>query len=129
MIAKRITRRALAPILFAAIAVAAGAASAQALKVEPLDIATASGVHHFRVEIAETAASRERGLMFRKSLSPDRGMLFDFKTPQYVSFWMKNTLIPLDMLFIGVDGHIVSIARNAVPMDEAPIPSGGQVLA
>ena len=55
-------------------------------------------------------------------------MLFDFKRAQPVAFWMKNTLIPLDMVFIGADGRIVSIARNAVPMSEAPVPSGGPVL-
>jgi len=107
----------------------ASAASAQAPKAQPLDIVTGSGVHHFQVEVAQTAAARERGLMFRKSLAPNGGMLFDFKSPQPVSFWMKNTLIPLDMLFIGADGRILSIARNAAPMNEAPIPSGGAALA
>jgi uncharacterized membrane protein (UPF0127 family) len=96
--------------------------------MESMDIATARGVFHFRVEIADTDATREHGLMFRRSVAADRGMLFDFKTPQTVAFWMKNTLIPLDMLFIAPDGHIVSIARNAVPMSQTPIPSGGEVL-
>jgi hypothetical protein len=67
--------------------------------------------------------------MFRKHLAGDRGMLFDFKTPQPVAFWMKNTLIPLDMLFIAPDGRVISIARQATPMSETPIPSGGDVLA
>ena len=98
------------------------------LAVEPLTIATARGGFHFSVEIADNDATREHGLMFRKSLAADRGMLFDFKTPQSVAFWMKNTLIPLDMLFIAADGHIISIARNAVPMSETPVPSGGDVL-
>ncbi len=105
-----------------------GSASAQTLRTEPLDIVTAGGVRHFTVEIAETDATRESGLMFRKSLAPDRGMLFDFGTPQTVTFWMKNTLIPLDLIFIGKDGHVVSIARNATPMSEALIPSGGPIL-
>jgi uncharacterized membrane protein (UPF0127 family) len=117
---------------FAAFAVFAaalfGSASAQTLRTEPLDIVTAGGVRHFTVEIAETDATRESGLMFRKSLAPDRGMLFDFGTPQTVTFWMKNTLIPLDLIFIGKDGHVVSIARNATPMSEALIPSGGPIL-
>ena len=121
-------RRTASSILALTIAVALSAgAHAQALKIEPLDIATAKGVYHFKVEVADTNATRERGLMFRKSLAGDRGMLFDFKTPQSVAFWMKNTLIPLDMVFIGADGRIVSIARNAQPMDEAAIPSGGDV--
>jgi uncharacterized membrane protein (UPF0127 family) len=106
-----------------------GLAAPPALKTAPLEIVTARGDYHFQVEVADTSASRERGLMFRKSLAGDRGMLFDFKTPQAVAFWMKNTLIPLDMLFIGTDGRIVSIARDARPMDETAIPSGGSVLA
>ncbi len=106
----------------------AGAGLAKGLAVEPLDIKTARGAFHFTVEIADTAATRESGLMFRKSLAPDRGMLFDFKTTGPVAFWMKNTLIPLDMLFIAADGHVVSIARNAAPYSETPIPSGGDVL-
>ncbi len=97
-------------------------------KWEPLEVITHHGVRRFRVEVAETEASRERGLMYRKSLAPDRGMLFDFKTPQPVAFWMKNTLIPLDMLFIAPDGRIIAIARNAVPYSDTPIPSGGDVL-
>jgi uncharacterized protein len=98
------------------------------LRTEPLSIATRQGVVRFRVEIADTAATRERGLMFRRHLAADGGMLFDFRTPQPVAFWMKNTLIPLDMIFIARDGRIVSIARNATPLSEAPIPSGGEVL-
>lgn len=97
------------------------------LPTQPLTIATSKGVAHFTVEIADTDATRERGLMFRRKLGPREGMLFDFHTPQTVSFWMKNTYIPLDMVFIAPDGRIVSIARNAVPFDETPIWSGGAV--
>jgi uncharacterized membrane protein (UPF0127 family) len=110
------------------LAALAGQASAQALRTEPLDIVTAGGVRHFTVEVADTDATRETGLMFRKGLAPDKGMLFDFGTPQTVTFWMKNTLIPLDMIFIAKDGHVVSITRNAVPMSEALIPSGGPIV-
>ncbi len=107
----------------------AGARAAERpLRSEPLDVVTRHGVRHFTVEIADTNATRERGLMFRKHLAGDQGMLFDFKTPQVVAFWMKNTLIPLDMLFIAPDGHVVSIARQATPMSETPIPSGGDIL-
>lgn len=109
-------------------AAAVGPVLADGLAVEPLDINTARGVYHFKVEIADTDATRERGLMFRKSLAADHGMLFDFKAAGPVAFWMKNTLIPLDMLFIATDGHIISIARNAVPMSQTPIPSGGDAL-
>jgi uncharacterized membrane protein (UPF0127 family) len=110
-----------------ALALVAAAPPAGRLRTEPLSIATAKGVTHFTVEIADTDATREHGLMFRKSLGPNEGMLFDFGAPQPVSFWMKNTLISLDMLFIGPDGRVVSVAHNAVPMDETPIPSGGPV--
>ncbi len=105
-----------------------GAAPAKSLKTEPLDVVTARGAFHFTVEIADTDATRERGLMFRKKLAADHGMLFDFKHAQMVSFWMRNTLIPLDMIFIGPDGRIISIARNATPLSDANIPSGGPTL-
>ena len=103
-------------------------AQGQSLRTEPLDIVTAGGVKHFTVEVADTDQTRETGLMFRKSMAPDRGMLFDFGTPQPVTFWMKNTLIPLDMVFIAKSGRVVSIARNAKPMSEALIASGGPIV-
>lgn len=121
-------------VLFAVILgleVIAGWADAPAgppLKTEALTILTRHGPARFTVEVADTDQTRERGLMFRKSLAPDRGMLFDFHTPQPVAFWMKNTLIPLDMVFIAPDGHVVSIARHAQPLSETPIESGGVVL-
>jgi hypothetical protein len=99
------------------------------LPIEKLQIVGHDGrVHDFKVEIADNDASRERGLMFRKSLGPNAGMLFDFKTPQQVAFWMKNTLIPLDMLFIDKDGYIINLAVNATPLSEANIPSRGAIL-
>ena len=122
-------RASLLPLVFALVAASAATSAPQPLKIAPLDVVTDHGQFHFQVEVADTAASRERGLMFRKSLAADRGMLFDFKTSQVVAFWMKNTLIPLDMVFIGADGRIVSIARNAKPMDETPVPSGAPVMA
>jgi hypothetical protein len=106
-----------------------GSVGAASLPVKPLTVVTDRGAFHFSVEVADTPASRERGLMFRRRLAADRGMLFDFKTPQIVAFWMKNTLIPLDMLFIGADGRVVTVAREAKPMDQTPIPSGSEVLA
>jgi len=115
-------------IALALLAAPANPIWARPLRVEPLDITTSQGVHHFKVEVADTPATQERGLMYRRSLAPDRGMLFDFKTVQPVTFWMKNTYIPLDMVFIGADGRIVSIARNAAPMSESLISSGGPVL-
>jgi uncharacterized membrane protein (UPF0127 family) len=118
----------LASISAALLVTAATGAVAARLKIEGLDVVTHQGVRHFTVEVADTEASRDRGLMFRKSLKAARGMLFDFHTPQPVAFWMKNTLIPLDMLFIDADGRVISIARNAVPLSEAQIPSGGDIV-
>ncbi|WP_417581286.1 DUF192 domain-containing protein [Pelagibacterium sp.] len=81
----------------------------------------------FSVEIADTPKETSRGLMFREELAPDAGMLFDFLEERPTSFWMQNTLIPLDMLFIKADGEIVRIHENAVPMDTTAIPSGEPV--
>jgi uncharacterized membrane protein (UPF0127 family) len=71
-----------------------------------------------RVELALTESQRERGLMYRNHLDPDKGMLFLFPTPSPLTFWMKNTLIPLDMIFIGQDRRIVGIVQNAAPETE-----------
>lgn len=103
-----------------------GAARAEGL--ETLTIESANGPHAFQVETMRTAEEKQRGLMFRRHLPEDRGMLFDFGKPQPVSMWMKNTYIPLDMLFIGADGKVISIAENAEPMSEAIIPSGGDAI-
>ena len=78
---------------------------------------------------AADAAARARGLMYRKSLAPDRGMLFDFHTPRPVAFWMRTTYVSLDMIFIRADGRILSIARNTTPLSEEGVPSGGPVRA
>ena len=94
-----------------------------------LEIASKTGVHSFSVEVVDNEADRAKGLMFRKSLPEGTGMLFDFKTEQDVAFWMKNTYIPLDMIFIRADGRILRIAENAEPMSTRQIPSGGPVLA
>ena len=104
-------------------------APAFALDRNTVEIAGKSGVHVFTVEIADTDAARERGLMYRKELPPGRGMLFDFHREQQVGFWMRNTLIPLDMIFIDGRGRIVSIAQNAKPLSEDVIMSGGPVRA
>jgi uncharacterized membrane protein (UPF0127 family) len=90
-------------------------AEAPLSKIEPLTIATGDDAWLFTVEIADTADLRARGLMFRQRLPEDRGMLFDFGDPRPVSMWMKNTLIPLDMLFIRADGTIAYIAENTKP--------------
>lgn len=92
-----------------------------------LSIATAAGEHRFTVEVADTPAEQAKGLMFRQELGPDAGMLFDFHESRPVSFWMQNTLIPLDMLFIRSDGTIANIHVNARPLDPTSIPSDGPV--
>ncbi len=96
---------------------------------EPLVIETQKGPVSFAVEFANTDEERAQGLMFRTELGDNAGMLFDFDGPRQVNMWMKNTLIPLDMIFIGADGHIISIARNARPKSLRTIPSGGMAAA
>jgi uncharacterized protein len=95
----------------------------------PLVIETANGPQRFTVEMALTNAQQERGLMFRKALEPNAGMLFDFVREGEHAFWMKNTLISLDMLFIKADGTIARIAANAKPLSEDSIPSYQPVRA
>jgi uncharacterized protein len=113
-------------ILFALLLAAGPARTADQ---RTLEIASKTGVHSFAVEIADTEAQREKGLMFRKNLPDGQGMLFDFKREQDVSFWMQNTYIPLDMIFIRGDGSILRIVENAEPLSTRLIPSGGPVLA
>jgi uncharacterized protein len=96
---------------------------------QTIEIASKSGVHIFAVEVADNEAEREKGLMYRKELPEGRGMLFDFHRDQEVSFWMQNTYIPLDMIFIRGDGRILRIAENTEPLSTRLIPSGGPVRA
>ncbi|MFY9759327.1 MAG: DUF192 domain-containing protein [Xanthobacteraceae bacterium] len=100
---------------------------ASAAAQDTIEIVTSSGVHAFSVELATNDAERARGLMFRKSLPEGHGMLFDFQTEQPVQFWMRNTYIPLDMIFIRGDGRVLNIAQNATPLSDALIPSAGPV--
>jgi len=95
----------------------------------PLILETAKGPVRFTVEMAVNWPEQERGLMFRKSLAPNAGMLFDFMTEQEEAFWMKNTLIPLDMLFIKANGKIARIAAKAVPLSTNSVPSYEPVRA
>lgn len=94
-----------------------------------LEIVTKSGVHVFTIELAVNDEQRSRGLMYRKELPQGHGMLFDFQKEQPVSFWMHNTYVPLDMIFIAGNGRITHIAENAVPLSDRLIPSGGPVRA
>lgn len=102
---------------------------ARAASFDPLTITTRQGKVAFTVEMATTPAEREKGLMYRTELAPDAGMLFDFGVDQPVAMWMKNTYIPLDMLFIRSDGRVASIATNTVPLSLATIESGVPVKA
>jgi uncharacterized membrane protein (UPF0127 family) len=121
-------RGAAPPLLIAVLLALLGylaASPAHAQTLDKLEIVTSSGAHAFSVELARTDAERERGLMYRRFMPPDRGMLFDFKREAPVMFWMKNTYIPLDMIFISHAGKIISIAADAEPLSERNIPSGG----
>jgi uncharacterized membrane protein (UPF0127 family) len=96
--------------------------------LQPLTVTTGKGEFRFMVEVAGTGKSRAYGLMCRKSLAADRGMLFVFPSIQTGSaFWMRNTLIPLDIIYIRPDGTVLSIAPNAQPLNEQPIPAYGSV--
>jgi uncharacterized membrane protein (UPF0127 family) len=113
-------------VVTAAVALCAFAdSSARAASVQPLEIVTKSGVQVFSVEMATTEQEKETGLMYRKELADGKGMLFDFSPEQEVSMWMKNTFIPLDMIFIRADGRILRIAENTEPQSTKIIPSLG----
>jgi uncharacterized protein len=92
---------------------------------DSLTIETSTGAHAFQIEVADNDATREHGLMDRRYMAPDHGMLFEFEHNAPVSFWMKNTYIPLDMIFISPSGVVTHLATNAEPLSERVIPSGG----
>lgn len=126
--------RQLAKVSVVLAGVAAGLLSsfavANAQTFEILKIATAQGsTHTFNIEAAKTDQERMQGLMYRQSMPADQGMIFDFKENQPVTMWMKNTYIPLDMLFIRADGVIARIAANTEPLSTRTISSGEPVLA
>jgi uncharacterized membrane protein (UPF0127 family) len=105
-------------------------ASRSTLETVPLKVRTASGkTHRFTVEVARTPEEQARGLMFRESLPPDGGMIFPFDPPRPASFWMKNTVIPLDMIFIRADGTIARIAAETTPYSLDQVESGEPVAA
>ena len=115
-----------AVLLFSLSGCASGAAG---LPVTKITVDTASGPKSFTVEVASDAASQQRGLMFRRELPADAGMLFDFHDDAKLTFWMKNTVLPLDMLFIRSDGTISTIEPNAIPYSTMLIPSAEPVRA
>lgn len=95
----------------------------------PLTIHSGGKTHRFTVEVARTEAEQETGLMNRPAMDPDHGMIFPYAPPRAVAFWMKNTLIPLDMIFIAPGGRILRIGARAVPYSLEPVPSGGEIEA
>ena len=113
-----------AALSFVVLVVASTSAPALGDGLEPLEFKTSTGTHAFQVEIAKDDATRERELMDRRYMAPDRGMLFEFDRDAPVSFWMKNTYIPLDMVFISRSGVVTRIVANAEPLSERAIPSG-----
>jgi len=117
---------------FAALAVAAlaamivsGDAEASALRVEPVALVSETGRHIINAEIADTPQTRATGLMFRRDLAADAGMLFIYDDPQNITMWMKNTYISLDMIFADARGQIISIARDTEPFSTDIIEAGG----
>jgi uncharacterized membrane protein (UPF0127 family) len=108
--------------------VSAAPAAAEALSKATLTLETASGPHQFNVEVARTPQERELGLMLRPSLPENSGMLFLYETPQPIAMWMKNTIIPLDMIFIDSWGKVHRIETNTEPFSMDPIPSDGEVI-
>ena len=126
---------ALAALPAAAPALATGSIAAgkpqTGLKVVPLTIVTASSgkSHGYKVEVAETEAQQAHGMMYRTRMAPNTGMIFPMNPPREASFWMRNTLVPLDIIFIGADGRVRNIVADAVPHSETPLNSIGQIAA
>jgi uncharacterized protein len=121
--------RALGCIAFILFGLFIAAGPARPAGQQTLEIASKTGVHTFEVEVVDDDTDRAKGLMYRKALPEGRGMLFDFHRDQDVSFWMQNTYIPLDMVFISGDGRILRIQENTEPLSTRLIPSGGPVRA
>ncbi len=122
-------RLVLGALFLVLIAAASGRADDTAFGETELWIESAEERHRFVVEVALTDRQWSRGLMFRKDMAPDRGMLFRYDGERPVAMWMKNTFIPLDMLFVGADGRIKRIAENTTPLSLETIHSGGPVAA
>ncbi len=113
----------------AALAVVLASASDAACRDDVVELRGDFGSARFTVDVADDDQERAQGLMNVPSMPASRGMLFLYERPQRVSFWMRNTLIPLDMIFLGPDGVVTRVHENAVPLDESPIDGGPGVLA
>jgi uncharacterized membrane protein (UPF0127 family) len=105
------------------------AQGAPAGELESLTLVTSTGEHVFKVEVMRTDEQRARGLMFRRHMPADRGMLFDFKTEQRVMMWMRNTYIPLDMVFITKTGIVINVAEDTEPLSERTISSAAPAFS
>jgi hypothetical protein len=116
-------------VLLAVLLVSPATAAPPRLATETIVIDTAKGPRSFKVEVAADDVSRERGLMHRTHLAPGAGMLFDFQKNVMTAFWMKDTPLPLDILFVRADGTISTIAANAVPLSTAEIISAEPIRA
>jgi uncharacterized membrane protein (UPF0127 family) len=116
-------------LLTLVLAMAHPVAAQQTFEKTPLAIESAAGTLTFEVELAATNEQRRQGLMFRERLDSDHGMLFDFGRSAPVTMWMRNTYIPLDMLFVDDMGRIKRIAAHVQPLSDAMIGSGGPVRA
>lgn len=119
----------IALVMFSGLAPASAQGAPGGSKLEPLQITTASGRHEFSVEVMRTDEERARGLMHRRYMAANRGMLFDFKTEQPVSMWMKNTYLSLDMIFISRNGSVTHVAADTEPLSERIISSNGPAFA
>jgi uncharacterized membrane protein (UPF0127 family) len=126
---RRVLFAVLAMLSFLTIPLPGAGRMVAAQQLQELKITSKNGAHIFGVEMALTPEEQAKGLMFRKELPEGQGMLFDFHQEQPTSFWMKNTYVSLDMIFIRGDGRILRIAENTVPLSEALVPSGGPVRA
>jgi uncharacterized protein len=127
-----IPRRALFPLVVPLVAGPSWfslGAELQQFPPSELTIVSSTGRHKFKVDVAETQAQMTQGLMFRRTLAPDAGMLFDYKQPIMATMWMRNTLIPLDMLFVDGRGRIVNIHQRAVPQSLDVIAAAAPVRA
>lgn len=126
---RRAALRAALLVLVLALLGAGVAHRADAMLVETLKLITARGVHTINVEVTETPAEKAQGLMFRTRLPDMNGMLFFYDTPQEITMWMRNTYIPLDMVFIRADGIVHRIEARTEPLSETIISSRGNVTA
>lgn len=111
----------------AVLALWAGTAVAEPCREDAVMLRSDAGMVRFRVELADDAAERAQGLMNRETLSPSAGMLFVYPQPKRVAFWMKNTLIPLDMIFLDASGTVQKVHHEATPHDETPIFGGNAI--